>query len=74
MCACGARVMVVFLCVVCVHSASSVTHATKQQIKHTGGLGIIVASELIWHFVYNVELQFCVYSIGFCFFCAHVCI
>ena len=51
MCACGARVTVVFLCVcVCVHSASSVTHATKQQTKHTGGLSIIVAPELIWHF------------------------
>ena len=51
MCACGARVTVVFLCVcVCVHSASSVTHATKRQTKHTGGLSIIVALELIWHF------------------------
>ena len=48
------------------------THATKRQTKHTGGLSNIVDPELIWHFLYNVELQFCVYSIGFCFFCAHV--
>ena len=33
-----------------VHSASSVTHATKRQTKHTGGLSIIVDPELIWHF------------------------
>ena len=30
MCACGARVTVVFLCVVFVHSALSVTHATNK--------------------------------------------
>ena len=71
MCACGARVTVVFLCV-CVHSALSVTHATKRQTKHTGGFSIIVDPELIWHFF--VELEFCVYSIAFCFFCAHVCV
>ena len=50
MCACGARVTVVFLCVVFVHSALSVTHATNRQTKHTGGLSIIVDPEFIWHF------------------------
>ena len=32
---------------------SSATHATKRQTRHTHGLSILVAPELIWRFSYN---------------------
>ena len=53
--ACAARVTVVVLCV-CVFvcpGRSSVTHATKRQTRHTHGLSILLAPELIWRFSYN---------------------
>ena len=55
--ACAARVTVVVLCVcVCVFvcpGRSSATHATKRQTRHTHGLSILLAPELIWRFSYN---------------------
>ena len=55
--ACAARVTVVVLCgCVCVFvcpGRSSATHVTKRHTRHTHGLGILLAPELIWRFSYN---------------------
>ena len=51
----GSRSVCVCVCV-CVFvcpGRSSATHATKRQTRHTHGLSILVAPELIWRFSYN---------------------
>ena len=53
--ACAARVTVVVPCVcvsVCPGLASA-THATTRPSRHTYGLSIVLAPELIWRFSYN---------------------
>ena len=58
--ACAARVTVVVPCAVCVSVCVSVcpglasaTHATTRPSRHTYGLSIVLAPEIIWRFSYN---------------------
>ena len=41
------------VCVCVCPGRSFVTHATKRQTRHTHGLSILVAPELVWCFSYN---------------------
>ena len=48
---------------------SSATHATKRQTRHTHGLSILVAPDLIWRFSYNGFVS--KIAIAFPYFRAH---
>ena len=50
--ACAARVTVVVLCVCVCPGHPSATHATTRPSRHTYGLSIVLAPELIWRFSY----------------------
>ena len=43
----------VCVCVFVCPGRSSATHVTKRHTRHTHGLGILLAPELIWRFSYN---------------------
>ena len=43
----------VCVCVFVCPGHSSATHVTKRHTRHTHGLGILLAPELIWRFSYN---------------------
>ena len=46
-------VLRVCVCVCVCPGRSSATHVTKRQTRHTHGLSILLAPELIWRFSYN---------------------
>ena len=49
----SSRSVCVCVCVFVCPGRSSATHVTKRQTRHTHGLGILLAPELIWRFSYN---------------------
>ena len=47
------RGLIIVPCVCVCPGRSSATHVTKRQTRHTHGLSILLAPELIWRFSYN---------------------